>query len=270
MKERITAEREFAELTSLSRFNKITDILNHVELNKEIEHKTKSGIKWFRDTKNVTHGNRITSLIDGKDAFKSMYDAMQTAKGSGHFIYSANWNMDLFFNLIPNNDKSSLHDILLDKAQSGVEIRIILSKDLLGNNEYTGYNITQKHRDFFKHKFFKNGQIGSCVEDDNLLPLGVHHQKILLIYGTQGLIGFCGGIEFVSNRLDEIDRWYGKSKIIVKTNSGSGSGSNAIIGSLHDVHCKIEKGLDMLHIIFSLCLLIVGKIILKDHPIFQI
>ena len=44
--------------------------------------------------------------------------------------------------------------------------------------------------------------------------LGSHHHKILIVYGDEGLIGFCGGVDLDKNRL----------------------------GYLHDVHLRVLGG----------------------------
>ena len=182
-------------------------------------------------------------MIDGKETFESMAEAIRTATGKSHFIYFANWKMDLLFNLIPNDETSQLFSLIKQKDLQEVEVRALLSADLLGNNEHTGYNLTQLHIVLFSTLIH-----GSCIYDRNFLPLGLHHQKILIVNGNKGLIAFCGGVDFAANRLDKVDRKF-----------GSKSDSEGSEYSQHDVHCRIEgpAAYDLLYVFINRW---------KDHP----
>jgi phosphatidylserine/phosphatidylglycerophosphate/cardiolipin synthase-like enzyme/murein DD-endopeptidase MepM/ murein hydrolase activator NlpD len=199
--------------------------------------------RWYKYLDQVTSRNTVIPLIDGKKAFESMAEAIRTATGKGHFIYFANWKMELSFNLIPTDEFSTLFYLIKQKDMQGVEIRALLSADLLGNNEYEGYNVTMAHTMLFGPLIH-----GSAIYDKNLLPLGVHHQKILIVNGSKGLIAFCGGIDFAANRLDRVDR-----------KLGSRSTSEGSEYSQHDVHCRIEgpAAYDLLYVFINRW---------KDHP----
>ena len=66
---------------------------------------------------------------------------------------------------------------------------------------------------------------GIAIYDNRHLEFGSHHQKILVVKGSAGLIAFCGGIDINSDRL-------------LKTEKGPGAGEMG--APLHDVHCRIQ------------------------------
>ena len=66
---------------------------------------------------------------------------------------------------------------------------------------------------------------GIAIYDNRHLEFGSHHQKILVVKGSAGLIAFCGGIDIHSDRL-------------LKTEKGPGAGEKG--APLHDVHCRIQ------------------------------
>jgi phosphatidylserine/phosphatidylglycerophosphate/cardiolipin synthase-like enzyme len=184
--------------------------------------------RWFLKT--YTSGNRVDELIDGAETFKSMVQAMRTAVNSSHFIYFANWGINLTFELIPGDPTTTLWNLIRDagKGKRGVEIRALISRHVTSDYRSHPSPATMKLL-----TLFNSLQNGSFIIDDNFLRYGSHHQKLLVVKGEQGLIGFCGGIDFASNRL------HGPSAGSTGSGSGSGSGSG-ILGSQHDVHCRIE------------------------------
>jgi phosphatidylserine/phosphatidylglycerophosphate/cardiolipin synthase-like enzyme/subtilisin family serine protease len=217
--------------------------------NHDLEESLPNEVKrWFIDTIPYTDGNNVTQLIDGRQTFESMVDSIRTAtSGSkGHFIYFANWRMDLNFQLIPGKAGTSMKNLIMEADKNGVEVRALLSNDLLGNFE-NSRNLTDQHYRLFGFQLAH----GSFIADNNFLPLGLHHQKILIVKGSKGLIGFCGGIDIASNRLDNKDIVSETLSEISSENlnfsdslstleeSGSGDGDNQL-GSQHDVHCRIE------------------------------
>jgi phosphatidylserine/phosphatidylglycerophosphate/cardiolipin synthase-like enzyme len=193
---------------------------------------------------NYTSGNMVIPLIDGADTYKSIVEAIKTAKDKNHFIYAANWRMDLNFELVPGAVPSTkLKDLFIDADAREVEIRVLLSGDFLGNHP-ASWNITEEHYRLFgwhsggallprQYKQFTNKpgilkNNSSWIIDDNFLNFGLHHQKILIIKGTEGLKAFVGGVDYAKNRLSGDPLGSG------------GSGSPSALGSQHDVHCKIE------------------------------
>ena len=183
---------------------------------------------WFKNPIAVRYGNTVTPLIDGAASFANMYQALKTANDVSHFIYMLNWHLNLDLILSGTLD-SKLENVLRDAVNKGVEVRAMLWNDMykgagllipgfLGGN---GWNTAQVGRMNDKNNIPPTAHGDAiAILDDNTLDWGSHHQKILIIFGEDGLIAFCGGIDF--NR-DRIEQWGGQSG-----------------APMHDVHCRIQ------------------------------
>jgi len=68
---------------------------------------------------------------------------------------------------------------------------------------------------------------GAAILDSRHLNLGSHHQKVLIVNGSDGLIAFCGGIDINSDRLYQ--------KGVGSNRNGDTEGA-----PFHDVHCRIK------------------------------
>lgn len=91
--------------------------------------------KWFIDSKRrpVEGNNKVDIIQDAPDILKSMYDAIQTATGSGHYIYMCNWMVDenLKMSYEDNPDPTSNTDptllsVLTEASKNEVQIRSLL------------------------------------------------------------------------------------------------------------------------------------------------
>jgi len=174
--------------------------------------------------------NAVTYLIDGSVTFKEMVAAIGTATSADHYIYLLGWQLVDDFDMDPSTP-STFKDLMSAASGRGVQIRAMLWK------QYQGINAPQV-------AFLNTLSTGAAILDNATASstFGSHHQKVLVVKGSDGLIGFCGGIDINSDR-------------IMAASGGSASGSSgdssdaAIAGSssgdggsgapLHDVHCKI-------------------------------
>jgi phosphatidylserine/phosphatidylglycerophosphate/cardiolipin synthase-like enzyme len=173
----------------------------------------------------IRAGNDAKYLIDGRATFAEMVRAIRTATTSDHYIYLLAWRLSDDFELIAGDSKSTMASLLATASSHGVQVRAMLS-DHVGNAN----RMPVVRLNALTH--------GAAIHDDRFLRFGSHHQKILIVKGSEGLITFCGGIDIVANR-------------VVNTGGGSSSGSSGGGGSpLHDVHCRIvgPAALDLLRI----------------------
>lgn len=212
-----------------------------VKFSKDIPEEIK---KWFNTKRwksphEITSGNKVVALIDGDDTFESMVQAIRSAKDKSDFIYFANWRMELDFHLRPGRPWSTIKELLRQASKKKVEICGLLSNDLLGNYDEKNKNWTKEHE-----RFFNELESTRVLPDKNFLPLGLHHQKILIVkskdrYGIDRLVAFCGGVDISSDRLPEGLRHFeriGSSLAETKLETNK----NGIRGGYHDVHCRIE------------------------------
>jgi len=193
------------------------------------------GARWFREVgASVPRpGNKVTAYSDGASTFQDMVKALRTARSSEHSIFLIGWYLDLDFALVPGDPTTTMRALLLDAASRHVQIRALLTRH--PPNPVTGKSASsfdnQPQVDFINSL---PGGVGMAIHDAWCLyitpelpvigapiaslrqQIGLHHQKSLVVFGNEGLIGFCGGIDINRDRLP----------------------STAGLG-LHDVHCRI-------------------------------
>lgn len=178
-------------------------------------------IDWQRwlPGQDTSSGNEVIAYIDGAAAFRDMAAAIRTATGPAHFIYLLAWNTE-DFHLVPADPRTLLSTLLADASARGVPIRAML----------------YKHNQWFPSKdntpavdMINALPTGAAIHDQRVLPIrplgipqldgkpvGSHHQKVLIVFGTAGLVAFQGGVDLDPNRLTH----------------GAGPG-------LHDVHTRV-------------------------------
>jgi phosphatidylserine/phosphatidylglycerophosphate/cardiolipin synthase-like enzyme len=169
----------------------------------------------------VTEGNRVDYLIDGWATYAAMYDAICTtftdAKDSGYYIYILGWWLDDTLPLLQGEAQSTLRQLLIKAAACNVQIRVILWDNLfqkLFPSLVGAFNRNTVQR-------VQQLTPGVGLLDTHPLSLyGSHHQKIIVVKGSQGIIGFCGGIDISQDRVQT-----------VKHHPGA---------PYHDVHCRIQ------------------------------
>jgi uncharacterized repeat protein (TIGR03803 family) len=114
------------------------------------------------------------------------------------FVYLLGWWLTDSFPLIPGDSKSTIQDLFKDASDKGVPVRAMLSNHLAPHPTEPIAHIN-------------NLSNGAAIHDNRFLNFGSHHQKILIVNGSEGLIAFCGGIDINPDRF-----------------------------AVHDVHCRIK------------------------------
>jgi phosphatidylserine/phosphatidylglycerophosphate/cardiolipin synthase-like enzyme len=157
-------------------------------------------------------GNSVRFLIDGPGTFRSMVEAIRSAQNREHYIYLLGWVLVDDFQLIPGDPTTTFRQLTAEAAGRGVQIRAMLwAKPPLDNrNEVARMNALPT---------------GAAIRDDETPHpkppvFGAHHQKLLVVKGSLGLIGYCGGLDINSDRIMVVHRGKGEP--------------------LHDVHCRIQ------------------------------
>jgi phosphatidylserine/phosphatidylglycerophosphate/cardiolipin synthase-like enzyme len=154
--------------------------------------------------------NAVKFLVDGAATFPEMVAAMRTAQSAEHYIYLLGWILKDGFELIPGDSTTPVQRLFADAASRGVQVRAMLWDQPLTQNSAEVDRINRL-------------PTGAAILDNAtpapIASFGSHHQKVLVIKGSQGLITFCGGIDINDDRLRAV-------------NSGRGE-------PLHDVHCRV-------------------------------
>jgi phosphatidylserine/phosphatidylglycerophosphate/cardiolipin synthase-like enzyme len=185
--------------------------------------------------RDVTSGNTVKYMIDGPAAFSEILKAIRTATGPGHFIYLLGWFCDVFLPLSANDNHTNLFALCTDLDQQGVQIRAMLWEQFLSTSAKAVLTAFGNLNTLFwlppligvnnqAVQFFNALQKGGAITDDLTPPNGAHHQKVLIVNGSQGLIAFCGGVDINPDRIHTKDTF----------------GVVAPGAPLHDVHCQIQ------------------------------
>lgn len=171
----------------------------------------------------IVAGSKVDYLIDGSQTFRAMSDALKTATGNQHFIYLIGWWLTDDFH-IRGRGRTTMRDILSDASAAGVEVRAMLS----GHQRNVNAGPVQRIHALAN---------GAAVLDNRHLNWGSHHQKILVVYGTQGLIAFVGGIDINPDR-------------IFAQGVGPNQNGDTQGAPFHDVHAEVRGPVawDLLHI----------------------
>lgn len=162
-------------------------------------------------------GNAVKFLIDGSDTFRAMVAAIRMAQNESHYIYLLGWVLKDDFEMLPGNPRSTFQALLTAAASRGAQIRVMLWDQVGVQNSAEVRRINQL-------------STGAAILDDEtpspIAAFGSHHQKVLIVKGSEGLITFCGGIDVNDDRIRAV--------------SAGSAGSSGSGGSpLHDDHCQI-------------------------------
>lgn len=84
-------------------------------------------LKLFPDAKR----NKAEFLLDGEAYFKSVVQAMESAKTKNDYIYILGWMLDIDFQLTKDDKDKTLFKVLKKAAESGAEIRILIWDNLI-------------------------------------------------------------------------------------------------------------------------------------------
>ena len=172
-------------------------------------------------------GNEVAYFIDGPDTLAEFGRAIATANGPGHFIYLTGWWAD---------DGITHHSVTVYLLQWLVTTPWYVLLPIFaptasgklttsgfpifaGNNLYSlllaAANLKVQIRAMIWHQPAPLGDMSSVVGDINGLPNNAggaildnrtrdftsHHQKVLIVNGSQGLIGFVGGVDVNPDRV---------------------------------------------------------------------
>lgn len=186
--------------------------------------------------------NTMEYLIDGYPTYAAMLEAIETANKPEHFIVLLGWALNLDFVMLNRKSGRTSLDgltglqILDKKTKEGVKVRVLLWNNSMVPTEYSEYGV--RNNLLTKQAIDKlnpdapapeeTPRRALCILDDNTRVAGAHHQKVLLVSGSEGLIGFFGGLDINSDRVlaDKARFFVGKAFIEVGA-------------PLHDVHARV-------------------------------
>jgi len=156
----------------------------------------------------IRPGNRVDYWIDGRDAFESMYEAIQTTfsgECAKYYIYLLAWWLDDDVAL-SSKPKSTFSDLISWASYKNVEVRVILWAN--------PFRVTSLQ----EARINKLSSAAALIDIHQDLKQS-DHQKLLIVNGNAGLFGFCGGIDIAKDRVQAVPMH--------------------TCSPFHDVHCRI-------------------------------
>lgn len=148
----------------------------------------------------TTSAGVFDGFRDELETFDRMEETVESL-GPGDSAYIANWQFvptELLLTADPSGSKTrSWGDLLADKANDGVKIRVIIAQHPLGSMFMTDLapldaviaSLPAAGRDNFKYLVSAHPHF-----------LGVHHQKFMVARKGKSTIAFCGGLDISFNR----------------------------------------------------------------------
>ena len=191
---------------------------------------------WFASTQHPGPGRKreVEYLIDGWSAFSEMAAAMATATDpKQHFVYALGWTM---YRGCPLQGKKTIGDCFQELSDRGVPVRVMLwdgwgapipeqQDSVMTVEPVITYKIAN-HVNYATVDFVNGLACGQAILDNRYASNGFasHHQKVIIVNGSWGLLAFCGGIDV------NPDRIFPKG---VRDAEQDG-------GPMHDVHCRVR------------------------------
>ncbi len=236
--------------------------------------------KWHNFIKN-TVSCATEPLVYGKSTFAAVVKAIQTAKDENHYIYIAGWMLDITFPLLPNDPSTTLSLLLQNAMNNGVEVRVLVwggnpyyqdelkkAEAIINNRSIqNGNGLLIKDNVTYGSPILAQGlhalrvaiaavpsPVASLLSNldtwktlnkySNVSNEGSHHEKIIIVKGSEGLIGFCGGVDINPDRIGAFEN----DKITPREIKGFDENGmpeiacswNQPLEILHDVHCKLN------------------------------
>lgn len=140
--------------------------------------------------------NEVEAFLEAHTLWTAIMNEIVKTSGSSHFIYIAGMI------LTPNTDmtvgrgkRKDIGPLLTEADGRGVAVRALLPPYGTHNNAAISLISALTH--------------GAAIEDDK--RSWAHHQKVIVIANSEGLVGFCGGVDIDPDR----NNW-------------------------HDVHCRVR------------------------------
>jgi phosphatidylserine/phosphatidylglycerophosphate/cardiolipin synthase-like enzyme len=139
----------------------------------------------------VTYGNEIVFYIEYRDYYKALADELAKTSSSNHFIYFADWQLGLDTWMDAAGKRATFRTLLENANRQNVQIRSLL---------YNGSIVHDPVHNQAAAEWINSLQPGAALLDNRYLIAGSHHQKMVIIKNSDGVVGFCGGMDIAENR----------------------------------------------------------------------
>lgn len=159
-------------------------------------HGMRRALDWYPSSPAPTTGNQVVTYLQGTCAFADMAEALASAFSAEHRIYLIGWSTNKDVQLKAGSN-TKLEDYLVNtRAQvrgmfydGHITLSPLIKISTGVENKWVSDAINRTTQ-------------GASVIDARLPPLGIHHQKLLVVQGQFGIVAFIGGMDFDPSRTE--------------------------------------------------------------------
>lgn len=157
-----------------------------------------------------TSGNDVEYLIDGDATFAAMLEAFVTATDEDHLILVLGWSFGVDFVMTrsaraPYSGPATFKQVIEDRLKNHkCQIRILAFDNPLGPKYMPGitlWGLRDLENDPAYGKRLVTMADGATRVQVSPPTTGAHHQKVVIVKGSQGVIAFWGGIDIFPDRV---------------------------------------------------------------------
>src|SRR5688572_13964149 len=170
-------------------------------------------------------------MVSGNETMRHIVSTIRTANAPGHYIYILGWMLDVDFCLMPDDPTTKFKNLLKDAVAKGVEVRALiwgnplyLKEHVLARNTINGLTSSKggSARMILDNNTFGSDSVKNAIKQiksilsgnpeiakvisivagadlnavlDPIINEGSHHEKFLIVKGSEGMIGISGGID---------------------------------------------------------------------------
>ena len=150
---------------------------------------------WFPRHLAPRPGNEVIPYIYGSCLFQDMAAALQTASTNDHRIYILGWEGEKGTELTPGK---TLENYL---TNTPAQIRAMFWDGIL-LQPVPAVKIKSDQTSIWLSDFINGLPNGASIMDSRHAQPATHHQKLLVVQGSQGMIAFIGGMDITKNRAE--------------------------------------------------------------------
>jgi phosphatidylserine/phosphatidylglycerophosphate/cardiolipin synthase-like enzyme len=152
---------------------------------------------WYPASTVPTADNQVLTYTYGTCAYNDMADAISTAFAPEHRIYLIGWSTNKDVPL-KQGQRQTLADYLTN-TRAQVRAMFYDGQITLTPMLKIGTGVENK----WISDAINASPSGAAIIDSRLPPLGIHHQKMLIVQGQYGLVAFLGGMDFDPSRIEQ-------------------------------------------------------------------
>ena len=140
----------------------------------------------------ITTDNEVEVFIEYRDYFRDLAKTISSLTAD-HFVYFCDWQLilDTWMDL-PDGSRKTFKDIIEAASRDhGVQIRALL---------YQGQSLNDPVHNAPMADWINRLPTGGAILDRRYLNFGSHHQKMVVCLSSDGLVGYCGGMDIAEDR----------------------------------------------------------------------